>query len=120
MAFPAAVVSEYAAKEGKFWEFLKAVTSGDPTKPPMTPQEVAQIAASVGLDGLKAEKLIADMGPKQPEFDRVYQDLADANRFGLTGTPTYFVVVDGGAPKKVEGAALEREFDSGEFAGYVR
>ena len=86
---PAALAAEAAGRQGKFWEMhdlifesqQKWVDLQDPTS------YFASIAQSLGLDMVKFGKDLADPTLKQ----RITDDAADADKLGVTGTPTMFL-----------------------------
>ncbi|MBX3119604.1 MAG: vitamin K epoxide reductase family protein [Fimbriimonadaceae bacterium] len=85
---PAALVSEVAAGEGKFWEFMDIIM--DPSKKLVADE---QITAAAGLVGLKDSLITQAMnGDQGPWFDKVWSDRNDADKLGLNATPTYFVI----------------------------
>ncbi len=83
-----------AAKQGKFlaykhafWEkgFNAYAASRDPSK--MSGANLREIAKSVGLDVAKWE---ADLkGPECQQF--VQNDMGELNKFGVNGTPAFFI-----------------------------
>lgn len=116
MAFPLAVVSELAADRGKFWPFHEAVMTSP--EAPKTTDDVLAMARNIGLDPLDVGKIV-DAGPSR-QYEVVYRDFAEAQKLGVPGTPTFFVVVKGQKPKIVQSSALDQEFTTGEFAPYVK
>ncbi len=76
--------AEAAANQGRFWEMHDAFYDRDP---PLTADDVRDIADAIGLDlGRFEEDLVSE-----PVRARVERDLAEARRDGVTGTPTLFV-----------------------------
>ncbi len=91
MGATCAMVGEYAAEKGKFWNFTLAAMALP--QAPETHMEVMSVAAQVGFDVNDVEKRIQD--PNDPVVDRVHRDLSLANRLGLAGTPTFYVLAPG-------------------------
>lgn len=116
MAYPLAITSEYAAKKGKFWAFHEAAMTSP--EPPKTLDEVVSIARNIGLDADEVSK-VADANNPSDSYDRVYRDFAEAQKLGVSGTPSFFVQIKNGPTKKVAFNALEDELDKGVFATYV-
>jgi len=80
----AAIASEAAARQGKFWEMHDGLYGHEP---PISEATVREIAADIGLDEKRFERDLAD--PKLRA--RIEEDTADGRRNGVTGTPTIFV-----------------------------
>jgi protein-disulfide isomerase len=91
MAVTAALVSEYAARKGKFWDYADRIfaTQTEPT----TPDAVFAPAAAMGLDIDDIKKEITK--ETNPELDAVQKDMADASYFGIMSTPTFFIEAPG-------------------------
>jgi protein-disulfide isomerase len=91
MAVTAALVSEYAARKGKFWDYADAVfrTNAEPK----TWDDVAAPAKALGLDLADIQAEITK--PDSPELDVVTKDSDDASYFGLSTTPTFFIEAPG-------------------------
>ncbi|HEY1425133.1 MAG TPA: Na+/H+ antiporter NhaA [Caulobacteraceae bacterium] len=80
----AAIASEAAGRQGKFWEMHDGLYGHEP---PITEATVRQVAANIGLDMRRFERDVADRRLKA----RVDEDIADARRNGITATPTIFI-----------------------------
>lgn len=80
----AAIASEAAARQGKFWQMHDGLYGHEP---PITEATVRQIAKDIGLDMKRFERDVAD--PKLKA--RVEEDLDDGRRNGVTATPTIFI-----------------------------
>ena len=80
----AALATEAAGRQGKFWEMHDALFGRDP---PIDEAVVRQLARDIGLDMKRFEHDVAD--PKLRHH--VDEDLADGRRNGVTATPTIFV-----------------------------
>ena len=94
-SFRAAVYAEYAAQQGKFWEFL--------SKAYQLPIEEVENSAvwdnvllSVNLDVAEAQKAYGD--ENSAAFKKVYEDLKTANSLGVSVTPTLYVIAEGEKP----------------------
>lgn len=82
-ADPAARASMAAHKQGKFWEFHDELFL---TKP-LNNDAINNIAVKLGLD---IEQFNKDMS--SPEIkQQIQKDLLDAQKAGVTGTPTIFI-----------------------------
>jgi Na+:H+ antiporter, NhaA family len=80
----AALATEAAGRQGKFWEMHDALFGRDP---PIDEAVVRQLARDIGLDMKRFEHDVTD--PKLRHH--VDEDLADGRRNGVTATPTIFV-----------------------------
>jgi protein-disulfide isomerase len=82
-AVKAAEASQCADDQGKFWPYHDVLfAAADLTAPALK-----AAATAVGLDGVKFDACLADGRHKA----RVTSDLAEGERLGITGTPTFFV-----------------------------
>jgi protein-disulfide isomerase len=83
-ALPSAVVATCAGKQGKYWDmhhklFENYQTLGDAL--------YTKLAGEMGLDSAKFEECRKDPAMTQEALN----DMADGNKLGVQGTPTYFV-----------------------------
>lgn len=83
MAEPAALAALAANKQGKFWEYHDQLFAEEK----ITRSTVDRIAKEINLD-LKLFKKDMD---SQELRQQVINDIAEANKLGVTGTPTIFV-----------------------------
>ena len=83
-AMGAAIASEAAHKQGKFWEFHDKLFANQSK---LELDNLKQYAKDIGLDTAQFEKDLADPGTKK----RVDVDVSEAGSFGVTGTPSFFV-----------------------------
>lgn len=83
MAAPAALAALAANEQGKFWEFHDRLFA----EQKITTDSFNKIAAELGLNQVRFN---ADM-KSPPLLQKVNKDMAEANRHGITGTPTIFV-----------------------------
>jgi len=83
-ALPAALASLAAAEQGKFWEYHDELFLHQNS---LSNEKYLEIAQNMGLD-LKAFSL--DM--MRPSIrKKIEEDISDAQKAGVTGTPTIFV-----------------------------
>jgi protein-disulfide isomerase len=83
-AFPAALASMAAAEQGKFWEYHDALFLNQNA---LSSEEYLKIAQELGLD---QKQFTLDM--MRPSLrQKIEEDMADARKAGVTGTPTIFV-----------------------------
>lgn len=83
MAGPAALAALAANEQGKFWEYHDRLFA----EKKITADSFTKIAADLGLN---QERFNADM--KSPIlFEKLNKDMAEADRFGIAGTPAVFV-----------------------------
>ncbi len=96
-AFPAALASMAAGEQGKFWEYHDELFINQNS---LSSEKYLEIAQNLGLD---IKKFSLDM--MRPSLrKKVEQDIADAKKAGISGTPTIFV--NGRKLKKRNFAAL--------------
>jgi Na+/H+ antiporter NhaA len=80
----AAEASEAAGAQGKFWEMHDELLSHQDT---LSPRDLVAMAERIGLD---VERFREDL--RHREFaPRVAEDVDEADRSGVTGTPTFFI-----------------------------
>lgn len=83
-ALGAALAAEAAHDQGKFWEFHDKLFANQNK---LSSEQLKKYAQELGLDTAKFE---ADL--TSPEIKkRVGDDMAEARRLGVTGTPAFFV-----------------------------
>ncbi len=83
-AFNAAVASECAADQKKFWEYHDRLFREQPN---FSQDALINYAADLGLDKASFTECLSSDDPAQ----RVKNDVADATQRQLPGTPTFFV-----------------------------
>src|SRR5215472_7830904 len=82
-AFKAAQASFCAGEQGKFWEYHDSLFAAAD----LSPDEINRLALTVGLSQTAFSKCLSSERSKA----EVEQDVAEATRLGVTGTPTFFV-----------------------------
>ncbi|MBV8055382.1 MAG: DsbA family protein, partial [Deltaproteobacteria bacterium] len=83
-AMDAARAGRCAADQDKFWEFHDALFL-DQNK--LDPDNLKQTAMKIGLNGDKFNSCFTSN-----EHDAgIQQDIAEGNKLGVTGTPTFFI-----------------------------
>jgi len=101
-AFSAALASMAAAEQGKFWEYHDELFINQNS---LSSEKYLEIAQSLGLD---LERFSLDM--MRPSLrQKIEQDVADAQKAGVNGTPTIFV--NGRILKKRDFASLSKLID---------
>ncbi len=80
----AARAAEAAANQGRFWEMYDRLFDKEP---PVDEKDIRIIAGEIGLD---TERFDVDLDSDAVRR-RVEEDLAEARRNGITGTPTLFI-----------------------------
>ncbi len=91
MALPGALVAEYAASQGKFWEFMDNIMI--PEQKLVAREQITTAAKLVGLND--KETLKAMNGENKAILDAVQKDRTASDELGLNQTPTYFLIVPG-------------------------
>jgi protein-disulfide isomerase len=84
-AIPAAIGSEAAAKQGKFWEMYAALFDGEMVQ--LSPDYITEQAKKIGLDMKRYEADIKDAKLK----DLINRDRSFAEEYKVDMTPTFFV-----------------------------
>ena len=83
-ALPAALASMAAGEQGKFWEYHDELFLHQSS---LSSDKYLEIAQNMGLD---LKKFSLDM--MRPSIHKkIEQDISDAKKAGVTGTPTIFV-----------------------------
>lgn len=80
----AAEAAEAAREQGKYWDFIALLFRNQSA---LKPEQLKQYAQVLGLDRAKFDAALED-GRFAEKVDR---DLFDGQRFGVSGTPTFFV-----------------------------
>jgi protein-disulfide isomerase len=83
-AMPAALASEAARAQGKFWEMHDKLFAGQANLDRPTLDKFAQ---EIGLNMAKYKESM----DKEQGKDRIKRDMADAEKFGARGTPNFFI-----------------------------
>ena len=81
---PAALASEAARKQGKFWELHDKLFANQAK---LAIEDLRRYAQEIGLDMARFDKDFTDLTLKK----RVDDDMAEAKSLGITGTPGFFV-----------------------------
>jgi len=107
-ARPAAMASEAAGNQGKFWEYHDKLFANQNK---LGPDDLKQYAKDLGLNMSQFEKDLLDPGKQK----RVDDDMAEARSLAISGTPGFFVngrFLNGAKPfaefAKVINAELQR------------
>ena len=101
-ALPAALASMAAAEQGKFWEYHDELFINQKS---LDQKKYLEIAENLGLD---LKKFSLDM--MRPSLrQKIEQDVAEAKKAGVTGTPTIFV--NGRKVKNRDIAAISKLID---------
>jgi len=102
-ALPAALAAMAAGEQGKFWEYHDELFLHQSS---LSSQKYMEIAQNMDLD---LKKFSLDR--MRPSLrNKIEQDIADAQKAGLTGTPTIFV--NGRKLKKRDFGSLSKLIDS--------
>jgi protein-disulfide isomerase len=80
----AAIASECAHEQGKFWEMHDAMFANQAK---LGKDDLVTTAAGLGMDKDKFKSCL-DTGKYK---DEVQKDFADGQKYGVTGTPTFFI-----------------------------
>lgn len=104
LSWQAAVLSEYAAESGKFWQFADTLHAQGKEDLRST-DDLLGIVSQIGLNGEDADRRWADA--TDPAFKRAYEDYQLSNKLGLIMTPTFLIMAPGeptqvASPSQVE------------------
>jgi protein-disulfide isomerase len=102
-ALPAALAAMAAGEQGKFWEYHDELFLHQSS---LSSQKYMEIAQNMDLD---LKKFSLDR-MKPSLRNKIEQDIADAQKAGVTGTPTIFV--NGRKLKKRDFGSLSKLIDS--------
>ncbi len=80
----AAIASEAAHNQGKFWEYHDKLFANQQK---LTPDDLKQYAKQLGLDTARFEADLANPAIKQ----RISADMSEVNAIGVTGTPAFLI-----------------------------
>jgi protein-disulfide isomerase len=83
-AMGAAIASEAAHNQGKFWEYHDKMFANQAK---LTLDDLKQYAKDLGLNMAKFETDLASPATK----NRVNADMSEVNSLGVTGTPAFFI-----------------------------
>lgn len=108
-AYKAAEAANCAGEQGKYWDMHERFFSNQNT---LGAQDLLGHAQAVGLDVDKF-KACLDGGKYTA---KVHQDLNDAQKYGVTGTPTFFVGLTD--PKSKEVKAVRRIIGAQPYAAF--
>ena len=101
-AFKAAEAAHCAGEQGKYWEMHHRLFANQRA---LGAAQLPEHAKAVGLDGGKFKECL-DSGKYGA---RIRKDLADGNRAGVRGTPTFFIgITDSKDPNTIKGLTMIR------------
>lgn len=103
----AAEAAECAFEQGRFWEYHNVLFQRSPVLPL---DSLKRIAAQLGLNASRFGKCL-DSGEKETV---VRQDVQDGRRYGVRGTPTFFIngrILVGAQPIGVFQAEIDRAIE---------
>ena len=90
-AMSAALAAQCANEQGKFWDFHDKLFTGQSTWQGQGAEEVAATFVSYATDLKTDSKKFESCYTSAKNSDGIAKDLADAAKFGATGTPTFFI-----------------------------
>lgn len=115
MALPGAVLAEYAATKGKFWEYIGLAVQIEPTNV-TNPAPYLQIIQTLGLSVPEAEQHIKPENlERDPLFNKVANDIDTAQKLGVWQTPTFFLIVKGKPIQAYSYKSLMTELEKPEY-----
>jgi protein-disulfide isomerase len=105
----AAIAAQCAADQGHYWRFHDLLFKHQET---LGRPDLADYAREAGLDMGRYDRCIDDPGSEE----RVQRDIADGRRYGVTGTPAFFIdgrLISGAQPYEQFKAALDAALKTG-------
>lgn len=104
LSLPAAMVSEYAAEKGKYWEFVDMMYEGGKEGAPGTFDQIIALLGRIGLDGEEARRRVAEKDEKL--LDPIYRarQVGQANGVGIT--PSFIIFARGQKPMLADSDSL--------------
>jgi len=102
-AKPAALASECAAEQGKFWEYHDKVFENQQS---LNGENLKKWAGEIGLNQAQFDSCLDD----QKYLDKVNADLAEGSSAGIRGTPGFLIdgqLISGAQPYSVFKSAIE-------------
>lgn len=103
----AAQLSEIAADDGKFWQFLEKLYR-EPRQ--LDHAGYLRLMRDLGFEASRVEAILADV--HAPPVDRVRRDTALANRLGVHSTPTFVLIIGHNPPVSANHRSLARILNS--------
>lgn len=115
----AAMIAEYAATQGKFWDFVDAAFDASNDNRVKTVNGLLNIAGDIGLDREEARKKIVDMDDTL--LDRVNADMVlGTQSMTIYSTPTFVVLADGLEPKAFSVQRLKEALEQEPYASLLK
>jgi len=112
-ATPAAEAAQCANEQGKFWEFHDKIFANQAQ---LSDDDLKRYAGEVGLDVAAFEQCYST-GRYRSD---VAEDTVEGSKFGVTGTPAFFVngrFMSGNQPYEAFAAAIDEELERKGIAG---
>ena len=107
----AALISEYAATQGKFWEYLEIVFAPENTLRARSEAGQLAMAGEIGLDTAELKKIFAGEGGEEL-FESLLDDEELREEMKITMTPTFILFAEGVKPKAIHLNTLEQTLNS--------
>lgn len=111
-AMTAAIASECADEQGKFWQYHDALFKNQDMwkelELDVTIKEYKQFASELGLDQNAFDSCL----DSEKYFDEVNLDMADGKNYKVSGTPTFFIGNEESGYSSVFGAKSFSEFQT--------
>jgi protein-disulfide isomerase len=104
----AATMSEVAAEQGKFWDFLDLVYQQNRV---LNGEDYLKLLKHLGFNSEEIKTRLAD-NPDDPAVARVLRDRDFAEELGIHATPTFVVIVGDDPPISANQRTLSRILDS--------
>ena len=110
----AALISEYAATQGKFWEFIDLVFAPENTMRVRSKEGLLEIAAEAGLDRSELSKIFKGEGARELLYS-IDDDEVMSQRMHIPWTPTFIIYAEGKEPLAISAEDLEEKLDSATY-----
>jgi protein-disulfide isomerase len=105
LAVTAAMLSEWAAEKGRFWEFVHQAHQIEDKN------DLQQLLAAVKNAGLEPQEAAAILKDKELQLkylETIQTDIGDGNKLGVASTPTWFAVYPNGEVETAVANGIEQ------------
>ncbi len=115
------VVAQYAAEQGKFWEFMTAAMDTANMQRVKAESGIIAVAEEVGLKEADVKKVLDDETTRQKYLDQVSDDVTLAkDELKIEGTPAFILLVDGEEPQSTSYQSLEGVLNGAPYAPLLK
>ncbi|MCH8273354.1 MAG: thioredoxin domain-containing protein [Armatimonadetes bacterium] len=116
LSVEAAILAEWAADQGRFWEFADHAYR---IESDLSLDQLFDAAEGAGLDVERARAVLNDSELRRAYFRQVNGDIQLADELGVRVTPSWFVILPDGHTEFMTGDAIRTYVQSPEFRGHL-